>query len=60
MKITKIVKEHGQATISNIQEITNANRNTIKVRLRELAANNYLIKQGKGKATWYIIGSNNV
>ena len=60
MQILNIVKEHGRATISNIQEITNTNRNTIKVRLRELVANNYLIKQGKGKATWYIIGTNKV
>ena len=56
MQIIEIVKEHGQTTISEIQAITNANRNTIKVRLRELVANNYLLKEGKGKGTWYTIG----
>ncbi len=58
MRIIEIVKGHGQTTISDIQAITNANRNTIKVRLRELVSNNYLLKKGKGKATWYIIGNN--
>ena len=56
-QILEIIKKHGQATISNIQSITNANRNTIKIRLRELVADKYLIKNGRGKGTWYTIGS---
>ncbi len=60
MQIMEIVKEHGQTTISEIQTITNANRNTIKVRLRELVSNNYLLKEGKGKATWYSTGNNKI
>jgi Fic family protein len=56
-QILEIIKKHGQATISNIQSITNANRNTIKIRLRELVADKYLIKNGRGKSTWYTIGS---
>ena len=36
--------------------ITQANRNTIKVRLRELVDDGYLIKQGKGKGTLYLPG----
>ena len=58
IQIIGIAKEQGQTTISQIHDITNANRNTIKVRLRELVENNYLIKEGKGKATWYLIGNN--
>lgn len=57
IRIIGIVKDHGQATISQIQDNTNANRNTIKVRLRELVENNYLVKEGRGKATRYIIGN---
>jgi len=56
-QILEIIKKHGQATISNIQSITNANRNTIKIRLREFVADKYLIKNGRGKGTWYTIGS---
>lgn len=55
-KILKIVKEHGQVTISDIQSITKSNRNTIKVRLRELVTGEYLIKHGKGKGTGYTLG----
>jgi predicted HTH transcriptional regulator len=54
-RILQIIKDHGQAAISDIQAITQANRNTIKVRLRELVKDRYLIKQGKGKGTVYLI-----
>lgn len=52
-QILSIVKEHGRSTIADIEAITRANRNTIKVRLRELVADDFLIKHGKGKGTWY-------
>jgi Fic family protein len=55
-QILQAVKHHGQVGISDIQAITQANRNTIKVRLRELVNDGYLVKQGKGKATFYILG----
>lgn len=52
-QILSIVKEHGRATISDIEAITRANRNTIKVRLRELITDGFLAKHGKAKGTWY-------
>ena len=55
-QILQIVRQHGQATISDILAVTQANRNTIKVRLRELVDDGYLIKQGKGKGTLYLPG----
>jgi predicted HTH transcriptional regulator len=55
-QILEVVKQHGQVAISDIQAITEANRNTIKVRLRELVNDGYLIKQGKGKGTLYLSG----
>jgi Fic family protein len=45
-----------KVAISDSQAITEANRNTIKVRLRELVNDGYLIKQGKGKGTLYLSG----
>ncbi len=54
--ILQVVKDHGRAAISDIQAITQANRNTIKVRLRELVQDGYLVKQGEGKATIYLLG----
>ena len=52
-QILSVVKEHGRATISDIEAITRANRNTIKVRLRELVTDGLLAKHGKAKGTWY-------
>jgi predicted HTH transcriptional regulator len=56
VKFLHVVRQHGQAATSDIQAITQANRNTIKVRLRELVNEGYLIKQGKGKGTLYLPG----
>jgi Fic family protein len=55
-QILQIVRQHGQVAISDIVTITQANRNTLKVRLRELVADGYLNKQGKGKGTLYLPG----
>jgi Fic family protein len=55
-RILQIVKEHGRSAISDLRAITQANRNTIKLRLRELVQDRYLVKQGKGKATVYLLG----
>jgi Fic family protein len=55
-RILEIVKEHGEAAISDIHLLTGANRNTIKVRLRELVADGYLRMEGKGKGTRYLMG----
>lgn len=55
-QILQVVKDHGRAAISDIHAVTQANRNTIKVRLRELVQDGYLIKQGEGKATVYLLG----
>ena len=56
-RIIELVKAHGQLSISEIESITEANRNTIKVKLRELVNNRYLVRQGRGKGTRYTIGN---
>ncbi|MBU0481830.1 MAG: DUF977 family protein [Proteobacteria bacterium] len=55
--ILVIAKEHGRITISDIESITKANRNTVKVRLRELVVEGFLEKHGQGKSTWYTLSS---
>jgi predicted HTH transcriptional regulator len=55
-QILSISKEHGRATILDIEVSTGANRNTITVRLRELVTDGFLVKHGKGKGTWYTQG----
>jgi Fic family protein len=55
-EILQVVRQHGQAAISDILSITRANRNTLKVRLRELVEDGYLTQRGKGKGTKYLPG----
>ena len=54
-QILSIIKEHGRLTIADIEAITRANRNTIKVRLRELVTEGFLVKHGKAKGTRYTV-----
>jgi len=42
--------------VSEIESITKANRNTLKKKLSELVKDKYLLTQGRGKGTRYIIG----
>ncbi len=56
-QILELVKDHGELSISEIESITKANRNTIKVKLRELVNGRRLVRQGRGKGTRYTIGS---
>ncbi len=54
-QILEVVREKGRATISEIEEITRANRNTIKGKLKELVEKKYLVKHGQGRGVWYSI-----
>ncbi len=55
LEIIRTIQENGQATISQIMTTTNMNRNTLKVRLRKLVAEKYLVQRGRGKATHYLL-----
>lgn len=55
-QMVELVKEHGDLAISELESITGANRNTIKVRLRELVDENYLEITGNGKGSRYKVG----
>ena len=52
-QILGLFKTTKRLTVSEIVEQTNANRNTIKVRLRELVKSDHLNQYGKARATWY-------
>ena len=51
--ILELAKEHGQITITNLETLTQANRNTLKLQLKNLVAKGYLEKYGQGKNTGY-------
>ncbi|QYZ64685.1 MAG: Fic family protein [Gammaproteobacteria bacterium (ex Lamellibrachia satsuma)] len=53
VKILELVKEHGRLTVSQIVQITGANRNTVKKHLQSLVSTQHLAQHGKGKGTWY-------
>ncbi|WP_319576155.1 Fic family protein [uncultured Desulfobacter sp.] len=55
-QILELVKDHGELSISEIESITEANRNTLKKKLSELVKYKYLLTQGRGKGTRYIMG----
>lgn len=52
-EIISLLKEHERLSIGEIETLTNANRNTLKVRLRELVRDNFLEQNGSGRSTWY-------
>ena len=54
-EILRLFENEKRLTVSEIVEQTNANRNTIKVRLRELVRSSHLNQHGKARATWYSI-----
>ncbi|MEI8365103.1 MAG: Fic family protein [Parachlamydiaceae bacterium] len=52
-KIMEVLTSHGRLGISEIETLTKANRNTLKKTLANLIEKKYLIRNGKGKASWY-------
>jgi predicted HTH transcriptional regulator len=53
LQILKELRAAERLTISQLAAITGANRNTLKVRLRELVAAGRVRQHGKARATWY-------
>ena len=52
-KILRVFDVHPSLTLARIAELTGANRNTIKVRLRELVQSGRVHRHGKARGTWY-------
>lgn len=54
-EILVLLKEHERLTISELAALTDINRNTLKVRLRELVRDNFIEQHGKARSTWYVL-----
>ncbi len=54
-EILKLLKDHERLTIAELEALTKINRNTLKVRLRELVRDNFIDRQGKARSTWYVL-----
>lgn len=53
LEILKLLSAKERLTIKQIETKTGANRNTLKLRLRELVASGRIRQHGKARATWY-------
>jgi len=53
VRILALLREHERRNIAQLAEATSANRNTLKVRLRELVDSGKIKRHGKARATWY-------
>jgi Fic family protein len=54
-QILELVRTRGEITVKEIEDSTGANRNTIKVHVKKLAGQHYLIQGGKGRGARYTI-----
>lgn len=52
-QILELLSDHGRLGISEITTLTKANRNTLKKTLALLVKENYIIRNGVGKGSWY-------
>ncbi|MFZ5689767.1 MAG: Fic family protein [Pseudomonadota bacterium] len=48
-------REHGRVSIGEITKLTGVSRNTLKEHFRRLVERGYLLKQGGGRSTWYVL-----
>jgi Fic family protein len=55
-EVLSLLRQHGRLTISDLERLTGANKNTLKVRLRELTEAQQISRHGKARATWYEFG----
>jgi Fic family protein len=53
VRILEFCKERGRVTVSDIERVTGANRNTVKDHLAALTRNRHLERHGAGRGAWY-------
>jgi Fic family protein len=52
-QLIHLARQHGRLTLSDAQALTNANRNTLKLHLRQLVQTGRLQLLGRGRSSWY-------
>jgi len=52
-QVLELLRENKRQSIAQLADATGANRNTLKVRLRELVEAGKINRHGKARATWY-------
>jgi Fic family protein len=56
LEVLSLLREHDRLGISELERLTGANKNTLKVRLRELTEFRHISRHGKGRSTYYTLG----
>ena len=51
-----VARNQGKLTTAIAEQLTGANRATIKVHLAKLVAQGHLVRHGVGRGTWYVVG----
>ena len=54
-QILELAKTRDEITVKDIEDSTGANRNTIKVHVKKLAADHYIVQIGKGRGAQYTL-----
>ncbi len=54
-KLIQYAREHGRLTLADAVKLTNANRNTLKLHLRQLVQAGNMLLRGRGRSSWYEI-----
>jgi hypothetical protein len=52
-QLLQLARQHGRLTLSVAETLTKANRNTLKLHLRQLVAAGRLKLLGRGRSSWY-------
>ena len=55
VRILDHARDHGRVSIGEMARLTGVSRNTLKAHFRQLVQNGYLVKQGGGRSTWYVL-----
>jgi Fic family protein len=54
-QILNAIGDHEKLSIMKIEQLTGANRNTLKKHLAFLVDQSYIVRFGKARATWYVL-----
>jgi DNA-binding Lrp family transcriptional regulator len=54
-QLLQLARDHGRLTLAAAAKLTKANRNTLKLHLRQLVEAGQLRLLGRGRASWYEI-----
>lgn len=51
--IVALAAERGRVTVRDVVALEGANRNTVKLHIKQLVASGHLARRGRGRGTWY-------